>query len=68
MINIKTSLSFNYQHTLLNKYKGLIEEADSSIMKNGAKIGLFYGLSVCLIVLSIALMIYPTAHIVSTID
>lgn len=62
---IKTALSFNHHHFLLQKYKNLIFEDDSSIMKNGAKIGFFYGLSVSFIVLSMALMLYPSAHIIS---
>lgn len=37
-------------------------------MKNGAKIGLSYGSSIFLIILSIALMLYPAAHIVKNMD
>ena len=37
-------------------------------MKSGAKIGVFYGLSIFLIILAIALMLYPSAHIVKDMD
>ena len=62
MMNIKTALSFNYHHTILRKYKDLIFEGDLSILKSGAKIGAFYGISVFMITIAIGLLLYPAAH------
>ena len=63
MMNIKTALSFNHHHTILKKYKNLIFEGDLSILKGGAKIGAFYGLSVFILTIALGFITYPTAHI-----
>jgi hypothetical protein len=64
MMNIKTALSFNHHHQILKKYKNLIFEGDISIIKSGAKIGVFYGISVFMINIASGFMLYPAAHII----
>ncbi len=63
-MNIKTALSFNYHQNILKKYKNLIFEGDISIIKSGAKIGAFYGLSVLMINIAIGFLLYPAAHLI----
>lgn len=58
MIHIKTVLSLNYQHRLLKRYKKILTVPQSDMLKRGAKIGFFFGLSMLLIQMTIGTAMY----------
>ena len=58
MIHIKTVLSLNYQHRLLKKYTKVLTVPQIDMLKRGAKIGCFFGLSMLLIQSTIGTAMY----------
>ena len=64
MINIKTVSSLNYQKRMLEKYASFLENDPAESMKKGAKIGIFFGLSISFIVLAIGSQLFAGDHII----
>jgi hypothetical protein len=67
MINIKTISSLNYQKRMLEKYVSFLENDPVESLKKGAKVGVFFGLSISLIVLAIGSQLFAGDHIIPRI-
>jgi ATP-binding cassette, subfamily B (MDR/TAP), member 1 len=67
MISIKTILSLNYQRQMLRKYTGLLENDPCESLKRGAKVGVFFGISLAFIILGIGSEMFGYDHIIPKI-
>jgi hypothetical protein len=64
-MSIKTVLSFHNQGTMLKKYDDLITEPPSQSLKKGAKIGMLFGSSSMILIVSVGSLVYAGVRIIA---
>lgn len=67
MINIRTILSLNYQLQIIQKYAALLQNDPCESLKRGAKVGIFFGISLSFIILGIGSEMFGYDHIIPKI-
>lgn len=65
ILNIRTVLSLNYQRHILQKYTGLLENNPCESLKRGAKVGVFFGLSIFFLIMGIGSEMFAYDNVIA---
>lgn len=64
-MSIRTIFSFNYQARMIERYKQLLEEPTIETLKSGAKIGLLFGISISMFIVTGGSQLFTGANILA---